>query len=107
MVRREKEIRQDLVAGPDRARLEDAVYRAVGALTSARLLQFEEACHHLSALRLGCSLGWDMPGDYGVLNELMILTQPAHVSMLAGKVLSKDDEALLRASLVRRRLGGK
>ena len=107
LVRREKEARQKLAAGPGRARLEDTVYRAIGALTGARLLSFEESCRHLSALRLGLSLGWAVPGDFGTVNELMVLTQPAHLAMLAGKPLVGDDQAVLRASLVRRRLSGK
>ena len=107
LVRREKEARGKLCAGAGRTRLEDTVYRAIGALTGARLLSFEEACHHLSALRLGLSLGWEVPGDFGTVNELMILTQPAHLAMLAGKPLGVEDQAVLRASLVRRRLTGK
>jgi protein arginine kinase len=106
LVRREKEVRQKLAAGPGRTRLEDTVYRAIGALTGARLLTFEEACRHLSALRLGLALGWEVPGDFGTVNELMILTQPAHLAMLADQPLSGDDQAALRAALVRRRLTG-
>jgi protein arginine kinase len=107
LVRREKEARQKLVAGPSRTRLEDTVFRAIGALTGARLLSFEEACHNLSALRLGLSLGWDVPGDFAAVNELMVLTQSAHLTMLAGKPLGPEEQAALRASLVRRRLAGK
>ena len=107
LARREIEARQKLAAGPQRTRLEDTVYRAIGCLTSAHLLHFEEACHHLSALRLGLSLGWAVPGDFGTINELMIMTQAAHLTMLAGKPLSREDQAVLRASLLRRRLGGK
>ncbi|MDD5656477.1 MAG: ATP--guanido phosphotransferase [Elusimicrobia bacterium] len=105
LARREKETRQAIAAGPARARLEDSVYRAIGCLTGARLLGFEEACHHLSALRLGLSLGWEAPGSFGTINELMIMTQPAHLSMLAGRALDADEQAFLRASLVRKRLG--
>jgi protein arginine kinase len=107
LVRREKEARLKLAAGSGRIRLEDTVYRAIGSLTGARLLSFEESCHHLSALRLGLSLGWEVPGDFGIANELMILTQPAHLAMLAGKPIDADEQAVLRASLVRRRLIGK
>ncbi|MDD5628919.1 MAG: ATP--guanido phosphotransferase [Elusimicrobia bacterium] len=107
LVRREKEARQELAAGSSRIRLEDMVYRSIGALTGARLLSFAESCHHLSALRLGLSLGWEVPGGLAVVNELMILTQSAHLAMLAGKPLCEEDQAVLRASLVRRRLSGK
>jgi protein arginine kinase len=107
LVRREQEARLKLAAGPQRTRLEDTVYRAIGALTGARLLSFEETCHHLSALRLGLSLGWEVPGDFGAVNELMVLTQSAHLTMLAGKPLGAEEQAVLRAALVRRRLSGK
>ncbi|MFA6002486.1 MAG: protein arginine kinase [Elusimicrobiota bacterium] len=103
--RREKEARHKLAAGASRTQLEDTVYRSLGLLSQARLLSFEEACHHLSALRLGLSLGWDAPADFGGINELMIMTQPAHILMLAGKPLSAPDQAVLRATLMRRRLG--
>ena len=105
--RREKEARGKLAAGPHRARLEDAVHRALGCLMNARLLSFEEACHHLSALRLGLSLGWDVQTDFATVNELLILVGSAHLDMLAGKLLCEGDQAVLRASLMRRRLTGK
>lgn len=107
LARREKEARQKLASGPGRMRLEDAVFRAVGALTGARLISFEEACHHLSALRLGLSLGWEVPGDFGLVNALLVLAQPAHLMMLAQKQLSPEDQAVLRAALLRQRLAGK
>lgn len=107
LVRREKDACVKLAAGPNRMRLEDAVHRALGCLMNARLLSFEEACHHLSALRLGISLGWDLGTDIGTVNELLILVGPAHLDMLAGKTLSAPDQSVLRASLMRRRLTGK
>ncbi len=107
LARREKEARVKLAAGAGRTKLEDSVHRALGTLSNARLLSFEEACHHLSALRLGLSLGWDMRTELETVNELLILIGPAHLDMLAGKPLSDGDRAMLRASLVRRRLAGK
>ena len=105
LAERELECRERLASGPNRARLEDTVYRAVGLLSSARLLSFEEACHHLSALRVGLTLGWDVPGDIGLVNELLLLVQPAHLTLLAEKDLPAAEAASLRAALVRRRLG--
>lgn len=107
LARREQDCRQKLAAGDQRASLEDMVYRAAGCLTSARLLAFAEACHHLSALRMGLSLGWPVPGDFGAINELMILAQPAHLAMRSGKAVTAYEQAILRAALVRERLGAK
>lgn len=107
VAQREKEARQKLANGPRRVQLEDTVQRAAGCLTRARVLSFEEGCHHLSALRIGLSLGWELPGNFTIVNELAIMTQPAHLAMLAGKPLGAQDQAVLRASLVRKRLGAK
>jgi protein arginine kinase len=88
----------------DRRRLEDVVYRALGTLQNARMLSFAEACQCLSALRVGLTMGWNLPGDMETINELAILTQPAHVTMLAGKPLGASDMDSARATLVRGKL---
>lgn len=102
----ELEARRNLASGPRRTQVEDIVHRAVGLLRSARLLSFEEAAHHLSALRVGLSLGWEVPGDIGLVNELSILVQPAHLMTAAGKPLSPEEQSAARAALVRQRLQG-
>lgn len=104
IVAREKEARAGLSAGAAKARLEDDVHRSLGLLSSARLLPFEEAQHHLSRLRLGVALGWKLPADLALVNELTLTTQPAHLDLLAQKVLPPLDRDALRAALVRRRL---
>lgn len=104
IVAHEKEARAALSAGAARLRLEDEVHRSVGLLASARLLPFEEGQHHLSRLRLGLALGWKLPADLSLVNELTLSTQPAHLDLLAEKELSPMDRDALRASLVRRRL---
>ncbi len=106
LVELERESREALASGPDRARLEDTVLRSIGLLTHARLLSFEEACQHLSALRLGLALGWKVPGDIATASELMILAQPAHLQMLAQEELAANERDLRRSSLIRERLGG-
>ncbi len=101
----ETECRDDLAAGSDKLKLEDMVFRSVGALTRSRLLSFEEASRHLSLLRMGLTLGWEVPGNIAVVNELTISTQPAHLRMLVQKEVTDYDLSRLRASLLRRRLG--
>lgn len=104
IVAREKEARVSLCLGASKAKLEDTVYRSVGLLCSARLLSFEEAQHHLSLLRLGLALGWKLPADLELVNDLSLSTQPAHLDLLAEKELGAMDQDALRAALVRRRL---
>ncbi|MDE2141647.1 MAG: protein arginine kinase [Elusimicrobia bacterium] len=104
IVAREKDARAALSAGNAKVKLEDDVHRAVGLLGSARLLSFEESQQHLSRLRLGLALGWKLPADMALVNELTLTTQPAHLDLLAEKELSPLERDALRAGLVRRRL---
>jgi protein arginine kinase len=104
IVAREKEARAGLCSGPAKLRLEDAVHRSLAALGAARLLPFEEGQQHLSRLRLGLALGWKLPADLSLVNELTLTTQPAHLDLLAQKELSPAERDAQRAALVRRRL---
>lgn len=104
VVAREMEAREALSSGASKVRLEDSVHRSMALLGAARLIPFEECQHHLSRLRLGLSLGWRLGAELAVVNELTLSTQPAHLDLLAQKVLSPLDRDALRASLVRRRL---
>jgi protein arginine kinase len=104
IVAREKESRAALSAGTARVKLEDEVHRALALLGAARLLSFEEGQQHLSRLRLGLALGWKLPADLALVNDLTLTTQPAHLDLLAQKELSPLERDALRASLVRRRL---
>ena len=59
----------------------------------------------LSFLRLGLELG-HFPGvDRAVVDELFILTQPAHLQRLhGGKRLNGEERDLLRADMLRQQL---
>jgi len=104
IVAREKDARAALSEGAAKTKLEDDVHRSLGLLGSARLLPFEEGQHHLSRLRLGLALGWKLPADLALVNELTLTTQPAHLDLLAQEVLPPRERDALRAALVRRRL---
>jgi protein arginine kinase len=84
--------------------LEDKVWRAYGLLRYARSLGFEETMNLLSGVRLGVSVGLiPGPGMY-TLNKLLVFTQPAHLSAMAGEDLSEEVLPLRRAEYVRRTL---
>lgn len=103
IVGREKEARMALSSGTAKLRFEDEIHRSLGVLGAARLLPFEEGQQHLSRLRLGVALGWKIPADLSLVNELTLTTQPAHLDLLAQRELTPLDRDALRASLVRRR----
>ena len=103
LVRGELQARESLGAGGHKPRLEDLVYRSLGALRGARIISYEETMQHLSYVRMALGLGWKLPADLHAVNELVILTQPGHVQMLAGRELDAADRDFLRAMLLRRK----
>lgn len=89
-----------------RAVLEDRVFRALGTLRYARLLKAEEAIEALSFVRLGASLGVITNVDVAMVNQLILLTQPAHLQKLLKKEMDQAQRRIERATLTRQRLGG-
>jgi protein arginine kinase len=82
--------------------IEDKVWRSYGILTNARVLTSTEVMNLLSAMRLGlidkC--------DYKMLNELLIITQPAHLQKYVGREMDTTERDMVRADLVRKRFTG-
>jgi protein arginine kinase len=87
-----------------RVDFEDAVYRAYGVLTNARLMTTEESMQHLSLVRLGVATGVITHVPLQWVNHLMLLTQPAHLQLAAGRELQQEERRHARAELMRVRL---
>lgn len=78
--------------------------RAYGVLANAHNISSKEAMNMLSFLRLGLELGY-FPGiESCVVDELFLLTQPAHLQRLHAGKLNGEERDLLRADLLRQRL---
>src|SRR5205814_1613634 len=86
--------------------LDDKVYRALGQLRSARLLTSEEVLFALSHVRMGINLGRVKDIDIRTINEMFLLTQPAHLQKLQGRKLDGDLRRAARAEFIRQRLNG-
>ncbi len=84
--------------------LEDKIWRSFGALQNARSISSEETLSHLSHLRMGIHLGRFSELDLNLLNELFLLTQPAHLQKLSGGRLAGEDRGVQRAEFIRQRL---
>ncbi len=82
----------------------DRVSRAYGTLKSAHIINSNETVALLSAIRLGVDLGIIKNMDRRTVNELFILTQPAHLQKLEGKTLTSDERDVKRAEIVKERL---
>jgi len=84
--------------------LDDKVWRAWAILTHARVLTSEEVLQLLSHLRLGVNLGRIDNIDLRTLNELFLLTQPAHLQKIAGESMEPAARRSARANLIRRQI---
>lgn len=84
-----------------RTKLDDKCHRALAILRAARTLTSEEAMQYLSAVRLGCVLGILSNVELGRVNELFVLTQPAHLQNVEGRVLEPEERDVRRATFVR------
>lgn len=84
--------------------LDDKVGRALGLLRSARLMASEETLFLLSHLRMGVNLGRVKDVDIRTINELFLLTQPAHLQKISGRKLEGDIRRAARADYIRQRL---
>jgi len=87
--------------------LDDKIWRAWGILTHARTISTEEVLQLLSHLRLGVNLGRIETVDIRTINELFLLTQPAHLQKLSGSDMDQTARREARARLIRRKLGGR
>lgn len=86
--------------------LDDKVCRSLGILRTARLMTSEEVLFLLSHLRMGINLGRVKEPDIRTVNELFLLTQPAHLQKLQGRKLEGDVRRAARADFIRQKLDG-
>ena len=99
----ERRARQDLLARKAAA-LEDKIFRAESTLRSARMISSEETMFLLSLLRMCVNLHRVEGVSIKTVNELFLLTQPAHLQKITGRDLTPPERAEVRATLIRTRL---
>ena len=101
-------LREDATRGmllrKDKEEISDKIFRAIGTLKSARIITSNETVTLLSTIRLGVGLKIVKDVTLNTLNELFILTQPAHLQKLEQKVLSPQERDHKRAELIREKL---
>ena len=87
-----------------RVQIEDKVWRAYGTLRFCRSIHAREVINLCSAVRLGVALGFPGLCPLHIVNELLVLTKPAHLQRYAGAELTPAERNVYRAQLVRERL---
>jgi len=104
VIETEKNARKALLKA-DADVLYDKVCRAYGILTNAHVITSRESIELLSTLRMGVDLEVIRQLDRQEINELFILTQPAHLQRINGRKLDAVSRDIERGNLLRSRLG--
>lgn len=84
-----------------RIQTEDKVYRAFGSLRYGRTMASAEVVNLCSAVRLGVAIGLPELPPLKALNELLVLTQPAHLQRRFRQELEQGERNVRRADFVR------
>jgi protein arginine kinase len=78
--------------------------RAYGILANAHSISSKEAMNLLSLLRLGVDLGMFPNTSRSLVDELFLITQPAHLQKKFMDKLSAEERDLMRSDMVREQL---
>ena len=78
--------------------------RAYGIMANAHSISSKETMNLLSLMRLGVDLGLFPDLERWLVDELFIITQPAHLQKRYSEKLSAEERDLLRADMLRDRL---
>jgi protein arginine kinase len=84
--------------------IEDKIWRAFGILKHARVLTSEEVMNLLSAVRLGHAMKVFDFLDLALINEILLLSQPAHLQKYYGAEMDTNKRDFVRAQMVREKL---
>src|SRR5438105_8162027 len=78
--------------------------RAYGILANAHSISSKETMNLLSLMRLGVDVGMFPGVNRYLVDELFVITHPAHLQKAFSEKLSAEERDLLRADMVRERL---
>lgn len=103
----QENISREQLVNKYRYELEDKIYRSVGILKSAVILDSKECLNLLSNARMGVEMGIIKDIDLALINTFLVETQPATLQQLANSKLTEKERDFNRAKLIRERLSGK
>src|ERR1700722_12479827 len=78
--------------------------RAYGILANAHSISSKETMNLLSLMRLGVDMGLFPGAERSLVDELFLVTQPAHLQKKLSDKLSAEERDLIRADMVRESL---
>lgn len=99
IIKTERELRMHIYQN-NKDEIEDKVYRAYGTLKYAKKITSAECSELLSAVKLGICLKIFKQENLQKINELIITTEPAHISLQKGENCSASERDKYRAKVV-------
>jgi protein arginine kinase len=103
IITREETLREELLDKKKEV-VSDRICRSYGTLKSAKIITFAETIKLLSAVRLGVDMGIIKDIDLNTINEILLLTQPAHLQKLLGQEGEAFERDIKRADLIKKKL---
>src|SRR3954468_933500 len=103
IIEHEENARQTLIEKKPKS-VYNHIGRAYGILANAHSISSKETMNLLSLMRLGVDLGMFPDVERWQVDELFIVTQPAHLQKRFSEKLSAEERDLLRADMLRERL---
>ncbi|NQT32386.1 MAG: protein arginine kinase [Candidatus Omnitrophica bacterium] len=106
IISREEKTRENLIK-KHKQETSDRIKRSYETLKSASIITSAETIKLLSAVRFGADLGIIKDIDTATINEVLLLTQPAHLQKITGETIAPHERDMKRADLIHERLGKK
>ena len=103
IIEHEENARQVLLEKKPKA-VYNHIGRAYGTLCNAHIISSKETMNQLSLMRMGVDLNLFENLERWLVDELFIITQPAHLQKRFSEKLSAEERDLLRADMLRDRL---
>jgi protein arginine kinase len=103
LIEHEENARATLLEGKPKV-IFNQIGRAYGILANAHSISSKETMNLLSLLRLGIDIGLFPGTERSLVDELFLITQPAHLQKRYSEKLSAEERDLLRADMLRERL---
>ncbi len=99
VIEKERELRTKL-SQKQGAILEDRIFRSLAILKSARVISGKETLERISDVRLGVGVGLIDGVEYSKLNNIMIISSPAHIAFDYGEE-DPSSRDIKRAQIIR------
>jgi protein arginine kinase len=106
IIDREKTTREELLRHR-KEEIRERVERSFDTLKNASIITSNETIKLLSAVRFGVDMGFMKDINMLDINEVMLLTQPAHLQKLEGQEMGPYERDIKRSDLIKSRLGKK